>query len=118
MQEKIKQVYEFKKDGTYWILVGDKDHQPTKKIIDFVRYNLEADFPNCSFIIQPYFIKPVENKSRQEGKDIQHFKTFSKNAKKLKIGQSIGIVTEDRTIILVKKEETIHELLKCKKQKK
>ncbi len=42
----------------------------------------------------------IELSSRQMGKNYQQFKTFMENIDKLKVGNTIGIVTKNKTTLL------------------
>ena len=44
---------------TYWICVGDKDHEPTPTQLNHVNDHLNTKFPEMKWIIAPYYIKPA-----------------------------------------------------------
>jgi len=50
---------QFNKGKTYWVLVGDREHEPSVNQAEYVQHRLAKDFPDMNWIVSPYYIKPV-----------------------------------------------------------
>ncbi len=64
MNKKIKQCFELKKGKTYWICVGDKEHEVGEREILEIMVKLEKCKPKINFIVAPYYVKPIEIKQK------------------------------------------------------
>ena len=56
----------FEEGKTYWILVGDKDHEPIPEQLEIVRDHLKKKFPKMKWIVSPYYIKPVSKRIKKK----------------------------------------------------
>ena len=56
----------FEEGKTYWVLVGDVDHEPTPAGIKRVTARLKRRLPKMQWIVSAYYIKPVSKRIKKK----------------------------------------------------
>ena len=56
----------FEEGKTYWVLVGDENHEPSPPQMRRVIDQLKKDFPEMKWIVTPYYIKPVSKRIKKK----------------------------------------------------
>ena len=66
---KIDEAIEFEDGKRYWVLIGDKDHEPTPENIKDVKNFLNEKHPKIKWIVTPYYVRPVTKRKKMGVKD-------------------------------------------------